>query len=73
MLFLIFAGAVSFVFGSALLVAPQSVSKLEEKYNKFIVIFEERVHSKHTVVGIFLLLVSLLCFFVVYYLVNKYP
>jgi uncharacterized membrane protein HdeD (DUF308 family) len=72
MLFLIFAGAVSLVFGIALLVSPQSVRKLEEKCNKSIVVFEERVHSKHTGVGISLLLVSLLCFFVAYYLAKKH-
>jgi len=71
MLFLIFAGMVSLVFGIALLVSPQTVRKLEEKYNKFVVVFGENVYNKRKGVGISFLLVSILCFFIVYYLLKK--
>ncbi len=72
MLFLIFTGVVAFVFGLALLVSLQSVRNFEEKYNKFIAKVDESVYNQHIGLGISLLLVSLLCFFVVYYLIKKY-
>lgn len=72
MLFLIFAGAVALVFGVALLVSPQSVRKLSEHYSKVIVIFEKIVYNEHIGIGISSILVSVLCFFVAYYLGKKY-
>jgi hypothetical protein len=72
MLFLIFAGIVCLVFGIALMVNPESVRKLERKYNKFIVIFEGMVYNHTKCTGLSLLMISAVCFFIVFYLVKRY-
>lgn len=72
MLFLIFAGMVCLVFGFALVTSPKSVRELEVKYNKFIVIVEGVVYNHTKCTGTILLMISVTCFFIVFYLIKRY-
>ena len=72
MLFLIIAGAVSLLFGLILLIRPSALKKITEETNKALVTFEETVYNLRVGMGVSAIIVSVLCFFVAYYLVKKY-
>ena len=69
MLFLIFAGIISLVFGILLLVAPQVIQDLSDKFNNLVSI-DEKVYSLRFGIGISFLLIFILISFVFYYMVK---
>lgn len=72
MSFLIFAGIVSFVFGVLFLFSPQSIRNLSDKANKILVHIDKKSYNLRVGIGVSLILVSGLTFFIVYFLVRKY-
>lgn len=74
MLFLIFVGALSLIFGILFLFRPQVIRDLNEKTNKSLnslcFSFDEKAYNLRIGLGISLILVSVLAFFVVYYLIK---
>ena len=72
MLFLICAGIIAFFFGIMFLFFPQQLRQLEKKTNKVLVATEEKVYNLRVGIGISFVVVSILCFFVTYYLFKKY-
>jgi len=71
MWFLILVGILAFIFGLLFLFSPRSLENLSTQFNK-VVSFEKKILELRIGVGISLLLASVLCFFVVYYLMKKY-
>jgi uncharacterized membrane protein YukC len=51
---------------------PQQLRQLEKKTNKVLVATEEKVYNLRVGIGISFVVVSILCFFVTYYLFKKY-
>lgn len=72
MVFLIFAGIVALVFGVLFLVSPQTIHRLSEKADRLLLAIDEKIHNLKIGIGISLILVSIMCFFVVYFLIRKY-
>ena len=75
MSFLIFAGVVSFVAGIFFLFFPENLRKLNVSLGKALskaLNFDERLFRLRIGLGISLVLVSVMCFFVAYYIIRKY-
>lgn len=76
MWFLILAGIVSFLGGVLFLFSPKTLQDLNKKVNstinKITVPIDERVYELRVGVGVSLLLVSIMMFFIVYYITKKY-
>ena len=76
MWFLILAGIVALLGGILFLFSPKTLPELSSKINtalnKMSVPIDEKVYKLRVGVGISLLLVSGLLFFVVYYITKKY-
>ena len=72
MLFLIFSGIVSLVFGVMLLGSPDAVKDLSKKFDKALVRLEEKIYTLRKGIGLSMVMVSFMIFYVVYYLVRKY-
>jgi len=76
MWFLILAGGVSLLAGVLFLFSPGTLHKLSnkinEELNKRFVPIDEKVYKMRVGVGISLLLVSVMLFFIAYYLAKKY-
>lgn len=76
MWFLILAGVVALLGGILFLFSPQALHELSNKVNatinKLSVPIDEKVYKMRLGVGISLLLVAGMLFFVVYYLSKKY-
>ena len=72
MLFLIFAGIVSLVFGVIILCYPKTVEVLSKKFDKAVVKVEEKVYTLKKGIGVSMILASGMIFFVVYYILRKY-
>jgi len=72
MLFLVFIGVLSCVFGILLIFAPDALKGMSERANKAMLSFDDKFYELRMGVGISLLLVSVLCFFVAYYVYKKY-
>ena len=73
--FLVIVGIVSLIFGILFLFFPQALrnlsAKTEKGLNKLCVSIDEKVYKLRIGTGISLILVSVLAFFVVYYLIKK--
>lgn len=69
---LIILGIISLILGLMLLVSPKSAYRFEEEMNKISIMFKEKCYNLTAGMGISLILISLLCFLVAYYLVKKY-
>ena len=76
MWFLILAGIVALLGGVLFLFSPKTLHELSNKVNtainKMSVPIDEKVYKLRTGVGISLLLVAGLLFFIAYYLTKKY-
>ena len=76
MWFLILAGIVALLGGVLFLFSPKTLHELSSKVNtainKMSVPIDEKVYKLRTGVGISLLLVAGLLFFIAYYLTKKY-
>lgn len=76
MWFLILAGGVAFIGGMLFLFSPKTLHQLSNKINstinKMSVPIDEKVYQMRLGIGVSLLLVSGMLFFVVYYLTKKY-
>ena len=76
MWFLILAGTVALVGGLLFLFSPKTLHQLSNKINtsiyKMSVPIDETVYKLRTGVGISLLLISGVIFFITYYLTKKY-
>jgi hypothetical protein len=76
MWFLILAGVVALLGGILFLFSPQTLHQLSNKINtainKMSVPIDEKVYKMRLGVGISLLLVASMLFFVAYYLTKKY-
>jgi len=76
MWFLILTGIVSFLGGVLFLFSPKTLQDLNKKVNstinKITVPIDERVYELRVGVGVSLLLVSIMMFFIVYYITKKY-
>jgi len=76
MWFLILAGTVALVGGLLFLFSPKTLHQLSNKINttinKMSVPIDEKVYKLRTGVGISLLLISGVIFFITYYLTKKY-
>ena len=76
MFFLILAGTVAFLGGVLFLFSPKTLQQLSSKVNtalnKMSVPIDEKVYKLRIGVGISLLLIAGLLFFVAYYLTKKY-
>ena len=71
MIFLIIAGTVSFIFGLLLLFAPETLRRLSNKVNEMCLYIDNKVLQMRIGIGISLILVAVLSFFVVYYIIVK--
>ena len=71
MLFLIIAGLVSFVFGILMLVSPGTIRKLDQASNRALASMDKKIYELRVGVGISSILVSVLAFFVVYFIIRK--
>ena len=73
--FLIVVGIISLIFGVLLLFFPQRLRNLstqtEKAINKLCISIDEKVYKLRIGTGISLILVSVLSFFVIYYLIRK--
>ena len=76
MWFLILAGVVALITGVLFLFSPETLHQLSNKINttlnKMSIPIDEKVYKMRIGVGISLLLVAGMLFFVVYYLTRKY-
>jgi hypothetical protein len=76
MWFLILAGCVALLGGVLFLFSPETLQQLSSKVNtainKMSIPIDEKVYKLRIGVGVSLLLVAGLLFFVVYYLTKKY-
>ncbi|MDD5560673.1 MAG: hypothetical protein PHT50_00875 [Candidatus Omnitrophica bacterium] len=76
MWFLVLAGTVALLGGVLFLFSPKTLHQLSSKINtaidKMSVSIDEKVYKLRIGVGVSLLLVSALLFFIVYYLTKKY-
>lgn len=76
MWFLLLAGVVALLSGILFLFSPTTLQQLSNKINatinKMSVPIDEKVYKMRLGVGISLLLVASMLFFVVYYLIKKY-
>lgn len=72
MLFLVFTGVLSCVFGVLFIFAPDALKGMSDKVNKIMLSFDEKFYELRMGVGISLLLVSVMCFFVAYYVYKRY-
>ncbi len=76
MWFLILSGTVALLGGMLFLFSPKTLSNLNAKVNatinKMSVPIDSKVYKLRTGVGISLILVAAMLFFVVYYLTKKY-
>jgi hypothetical protein len=76
MWFLILAGAVALLGGSLFLFSPKTLhqfsDKLNSTINKISVPIDEKVYKMRVGVGISLLLIAVMLFFVAYFIAKKY-
>ena len=72
MLFLIFSGIVSLVFGIMILQNPNKLKDMSKKFDKAVVKLEEKVYTLKKGIGVSMILASCMIFYVVYYLIKKY-
>ena len=72
MLFLIFAGTVLLIFGVLFLFSPQTIRNLNHKMDKVLINFDKKFYDLRVGVGVSLVLVSCLSFFIVYFLIRKF-
>ena len=74
--YIVFAGVVSLLFGILFLFAPHKIHKMNNVISKFIsktlANFDEKIYNLRVGVGVSLVLISVLCFFVTYFLIKKY-
>jgi len=71
MTFLIIAGVISFIFGIMLLFFPKGLRRLSGRINEGCLFIDNKVLEMRIGFGISLILVSVLAFFVVYYIMEK--
>ncbi len=76
MLLLIVCATVALLTGLSLLFFPKGLKKLNDDFNKsatkVAISFDDRVWQLRTGIGVSCILISLLCFFVVYYVIRKH-
>lgn len=70
--FLIFAGLVALLFGIMFLFFPKTLLKWSESANRLITNIEDKAHNYRIGVGVSLILISIMCLFVAYYIKVKY-
>ncbi len=71
MIFLIMAGVIALVFGIMILVAPDTLRRLEAEANKRLVSFEEKVYTLRAGTGVSFILAAILIFFIAYYISRR--
>ena len=71
MLFLIIVGLVSLVFGILMLVSPGTIRKLDEASNRALASMDQKIYELRVGVGVSSILVSVLAFFVAYFIVRR--
>lgn len=67
-----FAGLISAVFGLMFLFAPNYLTKIANNVNKVLLDLDSMLYKMRIGIGISLCLVSLLTFFMAYYIVHRY-
>jgi hypothetical protein len=76
MLLLVVCATVALLTGISLVFFPKALKKLNDDFNKpahkLAVSFDELVWRSRQGIGVSCILVSLLCFFVVYYIIRKH-
>ena len=72
MLFLIIVGLVSFAFGILMLVSPETIRKLDQSSNRAFASMDQKIYELRVGVGVSSILVSVLAFFVAYFVVKKF-
>lgn len=72
MQFLIFSGSFLFLFGVLSLLPPESIRRFNNAANKVLVDFDQKFYDLRVGIGVSLVLVSFLAFFIVYYWVKTY-
>ena len=72
MMFLDVAGTVALVVGLLLLLSPNSLRKLQDFFDKGVVLFEKKLYNLRIGFGVSLLLVAGLCYFIAYYVYVRY-
>jgi len=76
MLILILLGLASLTAGVLLLFFPNSLNQLNDDFNKVVnkvaVTIDEQVLRLHSGIGISCILISLTCFFLVYWIIKKH-
>lgn len=76
MLFLIFTGIVSLIFGILFLFSPKTIRSLNDQIkrlmDKIVYSIDEKIYNLRVGVGVSLILVSLLVFFTAYCLIKRY-
>jgi len=76
MIFLIFTGIVSFIFGMLFLFAPDKLREVGIKFNQMInkltVSIDDKAYKLRTGIGVSLILSSVLILFVAFFLYKKY-
>jgi hypothetical protein len=76
MLLLIVCATVALLTGMSLLFFPKALKKLNDDFNKparkLALSFDELVWRSRKGIGVSCILISLLCFFVVYYIIKLY-
>jgi len=72
MTFLEFAGTIALVFGLLLLLSPETLRRMQAACDKGVVLFEKKLYNLRIGFGISLLLISVLCYFIAYYIGKRY-
>ena len=76
MAFLIFVGIISLLFGILILFSPQTLRNLNNQItqamNKLAISVDEKVYALRIGIGVSSIIVSILAFFVAYFLAKKY-
>lgn len=69
---LVIIGIISLFFGIILLFFPKQFKKLSNILNKVIMTVDENLLKMHIGLGISLIAIGLVCFFLVYYFIKRY-
>lgn len=71
MVILVIIGIISLFFGIILLFFPKQLTKLSNILNKVIMTVDETLLKMHIGLGISLIAIGLVCFFLVYYFTKR--
>lgn len=71
-IYLIIVGILALIFGVLFLVSPNTISNLSKKLDKIVFNLDKQAHELRVGMGVSLILISILAFFIAYYIMRKY-